>query len=116
MKRKKLLSDPSFWILIVINGYLVYHYYQHPEIFATLIWLYWSQSMLLGLFTILDLLTVRNTTPITYKVDNVVRSLADDRRSRWSSAKFFIIVYGILHLIYLLFLLAGKKSYAPVQW
>jgi hypothetical protein len=50
LKWWKILIDPAFWVLLGVNVYLVYKYEQRPEIFTTLIWLYWSQSILYGLF------------------------------------------------------------------
>lgn len=116
MKKKRLLQDPALWVLIAVNVYLVYHYYQHPEIFKTLIWLYWSQSMLLGLFTALDLLTVKKTIPITFRLNNVIKTIQDDKRSRRASAKTFLWGYGILHGIYLLFIVVLWKDKEPIQW
>jgi hypothetical protein len=116
MRRKKILTDPTFWVLIILNGYLLYRFYEQPELFMTLVWLYWSQSMLLGVFTILDLLTIKNAKPVTLTINKAFNSMRDDKKSKYSSVRFFFIIYGALHLFYSAFLLTMNKDHAPIRW
>ena len=108
MRRRKFI-DPSLWVLIGINGYLVYHYYQHPEVFKTLIWLYWSQSVLMGLFNFLDMLTVREIAPPD--------PAQTGQGKTWtrSSAFFFLFHYGFFHVAYLVFV-ATMKFTGSMDW
>ncbi len=126
MKRKKIFTDPAFWILLGINGYLVYHYYHYPEIFKTLIWLYWSQSVMIGLFSFIDILTtpqrfygsfLTKQISITGALDGLVDGspLPDEnkppaKRSNFSLARGFLVPYIILHLIYLVFIASMKSK------
>src|SRR5579872_1091161 len=111
MKRRKIWTDPSIWVLVGVNAYLVYYYYQQPQIFTTLIWLYWAQSVSLGVFNFLDLLTVgKSSEPFIVNekpVSQVVTTLI--------LAFFFALHYGIFHLVYLGFI-ATMKSTGPFQW
>ena len=108
MHPRRTLLDPSLWILIAINGYLTWYYYGHPEVFTTLIWLYWSQSVLLGLFNFLDILTVRKPAPVTMGT-SAIFNLRDP------AAFFFLFHYGFFHIVYLVFLFTMKQS-GPFQW
>ncbi len=112
MKQKQIFRDPGFWILLGINVYLVYYYYQTPRIFTTLIWLYWCQSVLIGLFNILDILTVRTIKVMADKSDSSNSSLFG---SRVKLAVFFMLHYGFFHLVYLVFVATLKPRY-PVNW
>lgn len=129
MKRKRIWLDPGFWILVGVNGYLVYHYYRHPTIFTTLIWLYWWQSVLLGIFTVVDMLTTPNIIPLKNSEPNALEALTvrypenpppqtDKLSERMKSGKnlafFFILHYGFFHLVYLVFI-ASMKSSGPVD-
>lgn len=113
MKRKSILSDPSLWVLVGINIYLVYYYYHHPEIFTTLIWLYWAQSVLLGLFNFLDMLTVRKVKPGSIEINGKVTT--GDASLSGAGAFFFLFHYGFFHLVYFIFITGMKRS-GPIQW
>ena len=108
MDRKKTLLDPSLWVLIGVNLYLTWYYFQHKEIFTTLIWLYWTQSIMLGAFNILDMLTVRTVSPSK-------PGMPDFYTSRLRSSLFFLGHYGFMHLGYFIFLKQIKYA-DPIQW
>ncbi len=110
MKRKTKFIDPALWVLIGINAYLVYHYYQHPEVFTTLIWLYWAQSVLLGFFNFLDMLTVRSIAQ-----PNPLDPDAPRSTMKRSSAFFFLFHYGFFHVAYLIFIGTMKIS-GPIDF
>jgi Family of unknown function (DUF6498) len=108
-----MLSDPSLWVLIGINVYLIYYYYHHPEIFTTLIWLYWVQSVLLGLFNFVDMLTVRKVQPDSIKING--KKSTESNLLKAPGAFFFLLHYGAFHFVYLIFIASMKRS-GPFQW
>ena len=108
MNTRKMMTDPSLWVLIAVNGYLIYYYYHHPEVFTTLIWLYWVQSVTLGFFTFLDIITVRKVQPVT-------EGTTETFGRRVPTALFFLVHYGFFHLGYMIFLFTIKSS-GPFQW
>jgi Family of unknown function (DUF6498) len=113
MKRKKVLTDPGFWVLIGINVYLIIHYYNNPAIFTTLIWLYWSQSVMMGLFNAVDILTVRTVQTEPDKATG--QPVSSMFKNRVRGALFFTVHYGFFHLAYLIFIATMKRS-GPFQW
>jgi len=116
LKLKKALLDPSFWILLVANVYLVYKYEQNPGIFTTLIWLYWSQSVLYGLFNFLDILTVKEVETPGQPMPDLSGTLVGGKGSvKVSTALIFLFHYGLFHLVYFVFLLT-MKSTGPFDW
>jgi hypothetical protein len=109
MKRKKIWSDPGLWILAGTNTWLVIHYYRHPGIFPMLIWIYWYQSVMLGGFNFLDMLTV----PLKKKDTTNPNDFGNYKKSgltRWS-AFFFLIHYGLFHFVYVFFLPLGNGQF-----
>jgi hypothetical protein len=133
MRSKSRLADPALWILVAINVYLVYYYYQHKEVFTTLIWLYWAQSVLLGLFNFLDMITTpANAIPMgntnegktvasaSNNATKAVNALYDKNTgakytSRTATSFFFLIHYGFFHFAYLFFIATMPRS-GPFQW
>ncbi len=122
MKLKRALIDPAFWLLLGINGYLVYHYYQHPEVFTTLIWLYWSQTGLMGFFNFLDILTGPEKTLTEQEEATINNSNLSDaskyeitHRDRVKVAFGFLTLFGILQAIYVAFIAVMPES-GPFQW
>ena len=104
MKLKRALTDPTFWILLGVNVALVYSYEQNPGIFTTLIWLYWWQSVLYGIFTFLDILTTRSVAVGGVKVEE------KNDKGASISAWFFLFHYGFFHLVYFIFLSTMEKT------
>lgn len=103
MKVRRLFTDPAFWALLAVNIYSVYYYFMHPDIFTTLIWLYWSQSVMLGIFNFVDIVTIHSPDNTTGKGGN------------WAIGFFFAFHYGFFHLVYAIFLLTMKKT-GPFDW
>jgi hypothetical protein len=102
LKAKKVFTDPSFWALLAVNVYSVYYYVIHPSIFTTLIWLYWTQSVMLGAFNFLDIITLGNKG-----VNDLTNS--NGTKVNWGKghiglAFFFLFHYGFFHLVYAVFI------------
>lgn len=104
---KRILFDPAFLFLIAINAYCIWYYQNNPDEFYTLVFLYWGQSVLIGLFNFIDLLTVKNIVP-----GSMVMNASDTDRSPTSkgcTASFFAFHYGAFHLAYGIFILVQSK-------
>lgn len=111
MTLKKVVPDPSFWILLIVNCYLVYKYEQNPNIFSTLIWLYWSQSIIYGFFTFLTISTLPE--PDVKVSGRAIAERGDRQEGKITypaaAAWFFVFHYGFFHLVYFVFLLTITK-------
>jgi hypothetical protein len=103
---QRIFKDPGFWFLLLMNGYLIYYYQQQPGEFNTIVWIYWAQSVLIGLFNFLELMSVKNPdeTSMTLNSQPVSKS------SMGCAAWFFLFHYGFFHFVYAIFLLVGKSS------
>ena len=95
---KRILSNPSILFLIAGNLYCIWYYKKYPEDFATIVWIYWFQSIIIGFFNFLELLTAKNTIGNITTVNKSPKEL-----SKGCSAFFFLFHYGIFHLVYFIF-------------
>ena len=96
---KRLLTDPSFLLLLAINLYCIYYYDQNPTEFKTLVWLYWFQSVLIGLFNFIDLLTIKRVDYGAWSAGG-----SGPENSKGCTAFFFLFHYQAFHLAYALFI------------
>jgi hypothetical protein len=105
---QKIFRDPSFWTLIALNLFFIYEVKDDPKQYTTVIWLYWLQSVLIGLFNFIDMLTLK-----TKNID-VSNMTFNDKPATPAGAKgclpiFFLFHYGIFHFVYLIFLFVDFK-------
>ena len=103
---KRIFTDPSFLFLLAINIYCIWYYQNNPGEFNTLVFLYWGQSVLIGLFNFVDLLTVKNVLPGGIKING---EPGDSSLSKGCTATFFLVHYGIFHFVYGIFILIQSK-------
>jgi hypothetical protein len=109
---KKLLPDWSFWMLLVFNMYTLYEYYQNPGEFKTLVFLYWAQSVVIGIANFFDILTILNVKPGSLKMNN--QPLQNNASSKGCAAVFFLVHFGgfcLAHLIFLIIKIEGSIDF-----
>ncbi len=96
---KKLIADPALLFLLLGNLYCIWYYEATPGSVNSIIWIYWCQSMLIGLFNFVYLLTSKNATK------NLEVSNGSKASSGGCNAFFFLFHYGTFHVVYFFFLL-----------
>ena len=104
---KRILTDPAFLFLILINAYCIWYYQKNLGEFYTIVFLYWGQSVLIGLFNFVDLLTVKNIIPGSIKINE--KPVDNSSKSKGCAATFFAFHYGMFHLVYGIFILVQSK-------
>jgi len=103
---QKILRDPAFWALIFMNLLFIYEYKENPKHYTTIIWLYWCQSVLLGVFNFFDMLTLKNASVENMTINGKPATV---RQAKGCLPIFFLFHYGIFHLVYFVFLLVDFK-------
>ena len=104
---KRIFTDPSFLFLLAINIYCIWYYQNNPDEFYSIVFLYWGQSVLIGLFNFVDILTVKNIIPGSMLLnDSPVKS---NSKTKGCAASFFAVHYGAFHLAYGIFILVYSK-------
>ncbi len=106
-----MFSDPGFWFLLLINSWLIYYYLQTPGEFNTIVWIYWLQSVLIGLFTFIQLLRIKNPDEKSLTMNNQPIT----KNSMGCAAFFFLAHYGLFHFVYAIFLLVSFSKGANTK-
>jgi hypothetical protein len=97
---KKVIYEPSFLILLAGNAWCIWYFLHEPGAFGNIIWIYWIQSVIIGLFNFADLLTIKNYDTADFKMqDKVVKG-----NEKGCAAWFFLAHYGFFHFVYMIFL------------
>jgi hypothetical protein len=100
---KRLFSNPSLFFLLLGNLYCIRYFQKHPDGFATVVWIYWFQSVIIGLFNFLFLLTIKNFDASNFTVNGKPATNINKGCMAW----FFLGHYGFFHFVYAIFLLVG---------
>lgn len=101
---KRLLSDYSVLFLLIGNSYCIWYYLSDTSVLSSIVWIYWWQSIIIGIFNFFDILTIRS-----YDVSNT--TLSNGKSGNHFLAFFFLMHYGFFHLVYFIFLSFGLKGH-----
>lgn len=108
MIRKSFGSDLSLWALIVSNLIVIVWALIEGWPLAIIIWVYWSQSVTIGILWFFKILTLKQFSTKGVKINN--RSVKPTRGTKIQTAVFFLIHYGFFHFIYAIFLCVHYKA------
>ncbi|HQW83031.1 MAG TPA: DUF6498-containing protein [Ferruginibacter sp.] len=98
---KKYFSNPYFLLLLAGNLYCIWYFKNHSNGFTTVIWIYWIQSVIIGFFNFIDLLTIKNYDTGDTKLNGQPITEKNKGCLPW----FFLMHYGLFHFVYGIFLL-----------
>jgi hypothetical protein len=90
------------------------YYSEHPDSINDIILLFWIQSVLIGIFNFLDMLTLKNFAGSNLKINGQPVVTASGNKAG-CVAWFFAVHYGIFHLVYLFFL-ATLIDIKKIDW
>lgn len=114
---QKIIRDPSFWALIFLNVFLIYQYKEDSIQYTTIIWLYWCQSVLLGIFNFFDMLTLKNASVENMTINGKPATVS---QAKGCLPVFFLFHYGIFHLVYFIFLVVdlnlSHADFSVLKW
>ncbi len=90
-------------ITLIFSNVLVIFFAIIGEITAMeVLWIYWFQSVIIGMFTFGKIITLKDFSTVKFKVGN--KQPIPTRAVAVSSAFFFLLHYGLFHLVYAAFL------------
>lgn len=107
MLQKQRFFDPTLYFLLGFNGYCIYYYHENPSAFGDILMLYWGQSVMIGIFNFLDLLTTKNVIAGSMKMND---KPIDNNTGTGCAAFFFLFHYSFFHVVYLVFIVAANHS------
>lgn len=103
---KRSIYDPGLWFLLFINAGLIYYYVNNSAEFNTLVWIFWLQSVLIGVFNFFELYSVKDPDSSSMSMNGQPVT----KGGMGCAAFFFLIHYGIFHFVYGVFLLTGYRT------
>jgi len=99
--------DESTLVLILANVVtILMAVFQHWDI-KTVLWIYWSQSVIIGIFNFFRIFGLKNFTTKGFKING--RPAQPTAATKRFTAIFFLLHYGIFHFVYLLFLVSRSR-------
>lgn len=100
---------PGFWLLIASNAFILVYYIQYPESINSVIALFWIQSVVIGVFNALDMMTLQNTVENSFTIND------KPGNKQGCAGLFFLFHYGFFHFVYLFFL-PGIIDFKHLDW
>jgi len=101
---KSLFKDISLWILLIFNLITIYFAITEGWSLIEIMIIYWSQSIAIGFFNVIRILQLKDFSIEGFKLNNeqpkptaVIKIL---------TAIFFVVHYGMFHLVYLIFVIS----------
>ncbi len=101
-----LRRDPSALSLTVSNLATVVLAVVQGWDLAVLMWIYWTQSVIIGLANFVRILNLREFSTKGMRVNN--RPVSATRETKIGTAFFFLCHYGLFHLAYFVFLISDS--------
>ncbi|MHC4461044.1 MAG: DUF6498-containing protein [Planctomycetota bacterium] len=106
--KKYFHSDLSLWALIVSNLIVIVWALIGGWPLAIIMWVYWSQSVIIGILWFFKILTLKEFSTKDFKINE--RAVKPTRGTKIQTAVFFLVHYGFFHFIYAIFLLVDFKT------
>ncbi len=100
---KFLFKDPTVLSLIFVNLFTIFLAVAQQLSFGFIVWVYWLQSVSIGFFNFLRILSLKDFSTKGFRIDN--RPVKTTQSARVFTAFFFAFHYGFFHLGYAIFLL-----------
>lgn len=106
--------DISFWLLIFSNLLTLFFAVYDGWDFATLVWVFWTQSVIIGIFNVFKILDLKNFVTTGFTSNGA--QLPATTNTKRGTAIFFALHYGFFHFVYLIFLLVMLAGSDSVDW
>jgi protein-S-isoprenylcysteine O-methyltransferase Ste14 len=99
---RRALLNPSTLALLVSNAVVIAFAYDLQWSLITLLWIYWAQSVIIGVFTVFKILDLTRFSTDGFYIND--QPVAPTEKTKRFTAHFFALHYGIFHLMYFGFL------------
>lgn len=96
-------ADYSLWGIVLANGLVLALALLLSWPLSVLLWPYWAQSVIIGLFNVRRMLALDRFTTDGLRIND--RVVQPTTGTKWQVASFFLLHYGFFHFGYLMFLL-----------
>ena len=100
--------DGSIWLLIAVNVVALAVAWRQGWPLNKLMLLYWGQSIIIGASYVLRILSLEKFSTEGFKINN--QAVDPTPEAKRKVALFFAIHFGMFHLVYFVFLIAGRNQ------
>jgi len=94
---KYLRRDPSALSLIISNLVIILLAVVQKWDISVLMWIYWCQSVIIGFSNFARILSLQEFSTKGFRINK--KPVAPTKQTQVKTAFFFLIHYGVLHLI-----------------
>lgn len=101
---KGIIKNYSFLSILISNMLIVVLAVLEKQSVMDVLWVYWFQSVIIGVFNFVRILTLKNFTVDSLKMNS--KPVEKTKAAKTGVAIFFLIHYGFFHLVYAIFLTA----------
>lgn len=107
------IKGPTLTLLIANIAMIILAIFEEWD-FSIFIWVYWGESIIIGLFHILRILCLKENVPINFRVNG--KRVATTKSVKSTLASMFATHYGLFHVVYFVFLtiMVGSDEIAVV--
>lgn len=109
-KRTAFYADPSLWLLLFANLFTIFLAVKEQWDIRPLMWIYWFQSVIIGVFNVIKIMTLKNFSTEGLLVNG--KPVKPTYSTKMQTGFFFLIHYGFFHLGYFLFLATNSAPIA----
>jgi hypothetical protein len=100
------LDSPLFFLLLSNIVTICFAVYENWSL-MTVLWIYWFQSVFIGLFNFIKIMNLRNFTTDNFEINH--RPVEPTNATKRFTAFFFLFHYGFFHFVYMIFLLENDN-------
>lgn len=100
---KSILTDKTIIFLLFSNLVTLLIAYIEQWNFMTLLWIYWFQSVVIGVINYIEISNLKDFTVGQLSINGA--KAKRDEATKKAVANFFLMHYGIFHAVYLFFLI-----------
>jgi len=112
--KKYLLFDSSTFSLLISNVIIIVLALVQKWDVATVLWVYWMQSIIIGFFQFLRILSLKNFSTENFTINN--KPVGATPGTKLFTAFFFLLHFGFFHFIYAIFIFNFFKSTNPFDF
>lgn len=111
---KKYLADSSLLSLFFSNILVIILAIVQKWDISTVLWVYWMQSVVIGFFQFLRILSLKKFSTENFSINN--QPASPTTQTKTFTAFFFTFHYGFFHFIYAIFLFNLFKPDHPFDF
>jgi len=105
---QSLFHDRSLWFLLLANGVTTILAVTQNWNLLALMWVYWFQNLVIGFFHFRRIRQLKEFSTKGYTING--RHVEPTPETKNRSARFFLLHYGLFHLVYFIFLLVFSQT------